>query len=254
MKALEPLCWRAWRPTSDCVTATTNCGRPARRSLAHCSTPRPSSPGAPAGRDSRRRTRSPAAGPIRPHGLWQLAAGIAIGLLAAGAAAWIAASSGLLASGTTGVQPSSNTRTSTPMRPSVRYTRTPRCRRSNSAPLGGKVGANLTPENIALPGLRFTVAFMLAYEGTPLGVIAYVDPSGAPVLLCIFADHATDAPLRSERRDDLSLAWWSNADAAIWSSAAYPRSGPSSWRRRSKSRSEYPASVHRAPTFDVGKQ
>ena len=73
------------------------------------------------------------------------------------------------------------------------------------------MGANLTPENIALPGLRFAVAFMLAYEGSPLGVIAYVDPSGAPVLLCILADHAADAPLRSERRDDLSLAWWSKA-------------------------------------------
>jgi hypothetical protein len=43
-----------------------------------------------------------------------------------------------------------------------------------------------------------------------LGVIAYVDPSGAPVLLCIFAHHAADAPMRSERRGDLSLAWWSS--------------------------------------------
>ena len=72
------------------------------------------------------------------------------------------------------------------------------------------MGAKLTPENIALPGLRFTVAFMLSYDGSPLGVIAYVDPSGAPVLLCIIADRASDAPIRSERRDDLSLAWWSN--------------------------------------------
>jgi anti-sigma factor RsiW len=30
-------------------------------------------------------------------------------------------------------------------------------------------------------------------------------------LLCIFADRASDAPIRSERRDDLSLAWWSNS-------------------------------------------
>ncbi len=77
--------------------------------------------------------------------------------------------------------------------------------------LGSKVGANLTPENIALPGLRFTVAFMLAYEGSPLGVIAYVDPSGAPVLLCIYANRAPDAPMRSERQGDLSLAWWSSS-------------------------------------------
>jgi anti-sigma factor RsiW len=74
--------------------------------------------------------------------------------------------------------------------------------------VGAKVGVNLTPENVTLPGLRFATAFMLSYEDAPLGVIAYVDPSGEPVLLCILADKAADAPTRSERRGDLSLAWW----------------------------------------------
>ena len=40
---------------------------------------------------------------------------------------------------------------------------------------------------------------------------AVKDTSGAPVALCIIANHAPDAPIRSERRDDLSLAWWSNS-------------------------------------------
>jgi hypothetical protein len=51
---------------------------------------------------------------------------------------------------------------------------------------------------VALQGLRYTVAFMLSFRGSPLGVIAYVDPSGAPVLLCIIANHAPNAPIRSE--------------------------------------------------------
>ena len=59
------------------------------------------------------------------------------------------------------------------------------------------------------PLIAMAVAFMLAYDGAPLGVIAYVDPSGAPVALCIIANDAPDAPMRSERRGDLSLAWWS---------------------------------------------
>jgi anti-sigma factor RsiW len=75
--------------------------------------------------------------------------------------------------------------------------------------LGARVGVNLTPESVALPGLRFTVAFVLSYNGAPLGVVAYVDPSGAPIALCIIANDAPDATVRSERRDDLSLAWWS---------------------------------------------
>ena len=75
--------------------------------------------------------------------------------------------------------------------------------------MGARVGANLTPDKLALPGLRFTVAFMLSYEGLPLGAIAFVDPEGAPVLLCVYANHAPDAPIRSEQRGDLSLASWS---------------------------------------------
>ena len=44
---------------------------------------------------------------------------------------------------------------------------------------------------------------MLSYNGAPLGVVAYVDPSGAPVLLCIIANGAPDAPDALERRDNL---------------------------------------------------
>jgi anti-sigma factor RsiW len=51
---------------------------------------------------------------------------------------------------------------------------------------------------------------MLSYQGSPLGVIAYVDPSGAPVLLCVLASRAPDAPIRTERRGDLALASWSD--------------------------------------------
>ena len=144
-------------------------------------------------------------------GLRQLAAGVAIGLLAAGATAWVAASFGLFKERddwrTAVVEYTDlyTNETFSPLHPDASL------QAIELSALGAKVGANLTPENTALPGLRFAVAFMLAYEGSPLGVIAYVDPSGAPVLLCILADHAADAPLRSERRDDLSLAWWSQS-------------------------------------------
>jgi hypothetical protein len=79
------------------------------------------------------------------------------------------------------------------------------------AAVGERVGARLTPETVALPGLRFTVAFMLSFNGAPLGEIAYVDAQGAPVLLCVIDNHAPDAPMRAERRGELSLASWSRA-------------------------------------------
>jgi anti-sigma factor RsiW len=132
-----------------------------------------------------------------------------IGMLAAGAAAWVALSLGLLRERQdwrTAVVEYTNLYTNetfSPLNPDASL------QAIELRALGARVGVNLTPESVALPGLRFTAAFMLSYNGAPLGVVAYVDPSGAPVLLCIIANDAPDAPMRSERRDNLSLAWWS---------------------------------------------
>jgi anti-sigma factor RsiW len=143
--------------------------------------------------------------------LRNLAAAIAIGVLAAGAAAWVALSLGLLRerqdwrTAVAGYTNLYTNETFSPLNPDASL------QAIELRALGARVGVNLTPESAALPGLRFTVAFMLSYNGAPLGVVAYVDPSGAPVLLCIIANGAPEAPMRSERRDNLSLAWWSRA-------------------------------------------
>ncbi len=141
--------------------------------------------------------------------LRELAAGIAIGLLAAGLAAWVALSLAPIRekedwrSAVVDYTNLYTNETFSPLNPDLPL------QAVELSAVGARVGANLTPNNIALPGLRFTAAFMLAYERAPLGVIAFVDPEGAPVLLCIFANKAPDAAMRSERRGDLSLAWWS---------------------------------------------
>ena len=78
--------------------------------------------------------------------------------------------------------------------------------------LGAKVGVNLTPESVALPGLQNSLwRSMLSYNGAPVGVVAYGGSLGrADVrLLCIIANDAPDATMRSERGTNLSLAWWS---------------------------------------------
>jgi len=165
---------------------------------------------------SRLRAALPADEPLRrPSGrfagiaLRELAAGVVIGILAAGAAVWAASAFGLLAgredwrSAVTDYTNMYSRETFTPLKPDAQL------QAIELSALGARLGANLTPENVALPGLRFTTAFMLTYQGSPLGVIAYVDPSGAPIALCIIANGAPDAPTRSERRGDLSLAWWS---------------------------------------------
>ena len=142
--------------------------------------------------------------------LRQLAAGVVIGLLAAGAIAWAASTFGLLGgkgdwrSAVTDYTHLYSNETFSPLNPGAPL------QAAELSAVRARVGGNLTPENVALPGLRFTTAFMLSYDKHPLGVIAYVDPSGAPVLLCILANRAPDAPIRTERSGDLSLASWSD--------------------------------------------
>ncbi len=145
----------------------------------------------------------------------ELAAGVVIGLLAAGAAIWAASTFGLLneredwRSAVADYTNMYSNETFAPLKPDAQL------QAIELSALGARLGANLTPETVALPGLQFTTAFMLTYEGSPLGVIAYVDPSGAPVALCIIANGAPDAPTRSERRGDLSLAWWSRSGRSL---------------------------------------
>jgi hypothetical protein len=140
----------------------------------------------------------------------ELAAGIVVGLLAAGAAAWVTLSRAPLeeegGDWRSAVVEYTNLYTNetfASLNPEASQ------QAAELVAVGSRVGAHLTPESVALPGLRFTVAFMLSYKDSPLGEIAYVDAQGAPVLLCIIDNQSPDAHMSSERRGDLSLASWS---------------------------------------------
>ena len=202
--------WRVWRQTRGCGRVVKSCEEPvaARHLLRHL---------APAGSARSSAGRAPPAERIRPRrtrfagiAFRELAAGLVIGALAAGAALWAASSFGLFdgqedwRTAITEYTHLYTNETFGPLKPDVAQ------QAAELKVVDSAVGTNLTPESIALPGLRFASAFMLSYEGSPMGVIAYVDPSGAPVLYCILANGASDAPTKSGRRGDLSLAWWSS--------------------------------------------
>ena len=131
--------------------------------------------------------------------LRELAAGFIIGLLVAGAAAWAALSLAPLEekenwrSAVVDYANLYTNETFSPLNPD------PSLAAIELSAVGARVGADLTPSNVALPGVRFTVAFMLSYESSPLGVIAYVDHEGTPALLCVYANHAPDVSMGSER-------------------------------------------------------
>ena len=201
--------WRVWRRMSGCASVTRSCGRLARRSRppsTRCSGRRRSLVSAPRFPPTNRFAARLGASPGSPSAIWRRELSLASSR--AGAALWAASAFGLIGeqdnwrSAVVDYTNLYTNETFSPLNPDSAL------QAAELKLVGAKVGANLTPENIALPGLRFTTAFMLAYEGSPLGVIAYVDPSGAPVLFCIHANRAPDAPMRSERRGDLALAWW----------------------------------------------
>ena len=141
----------------------------------------------------------------------ELAAGIVIGLLAAGAAAWVAL---------THAPPRDEQEDwrSAVVEYMELYTNEtfalanpdPEFQAKKLSAVSERVGATLTPENVSLPGLRFKSAHILSYEGAPLGEIAYVDSQGAPVLFCVIANGGADSPTRLERRGELSLSSWSH--------------------------------------------
>jgi anti-sigma factor RsiW len=150
--------------------------------------------------------------PAQRQGLaWRaLAAGVAIGALIGGAAAWTALSLAPRAEDgdwrTAVVEYMSlyNSNTFALFNPDAGR------EADELRALTAEVGVAPAPADIALAGLRFKTAQVLTYESKSLGQIVYADSDGAPVLFCIIADAEADAPQRSERRGDLSLASWSH--------------------------------------------
>jgi anti-sigma factor RsiW len=76
--------------------------------------------------------------------------------------------------------------------------------------IGEKLNVRFAPETLAISGLRFRTAQLLSYDGAPLAEIVYVDAQGTPVLFCILGGSGVDAQAQSERRGDLSLTSWTN--------------------------------------------
>jgi anti-sigma factor RsiW len=86
----------------------------------------------------------------------------------------------------------------------------PAAQTADLAALGGKLGAALTPERIAVPDLPFKRAEILTYDRAPLGQLAYLDPRSGPVLFCIIADSRPDAPISGATVGGFATASWAH--------------------------------------------
>src|SRR5579872_2359094 len=75
--------------------------------------------------------------------------------------------------------------------------------------LSQTLGVALSPVSIALPELTLQRVETLAYDGAPLGQIAYLD-AGEPIVFCIIRNGEKDAPLAIDKKDELAIASWAH--------------------------------------------
>ena len=145
--------------------------------------------------------------PKRTIGWLELAAGIVIGLLLAGAASWVGF----------GARPEPETWRSAVIEYMELYTPdtfallTPdsAMEAKQLQAVSARVGVDLTPDKVAVAGLRYRAALNFSYEGDALAEIAYTDAGGAPVLFCAIADGKPDEAPRTVTREGLSYVAWS---------------------------------------------
>lgn len=83
------------------------------------------------------------------------------------------------------------------------------------AVVGAKLGLNLTPESVALPGVEFRRAQVLQYDGMPLAQIVYLHPESGPMALCMVKSDAGAAAPDAERRRGMNVVYWSDATHAF---------------------------------------
>ena len=152
----------------------------------------------------------------------ELAAGIAVGLLLAGAASWVG-----FGVGSRGER--DNWRQAVVEYMELYTPDTFALANPDSAAearqlqaVSAQVGVDLAPEKVAVPGLRYRTALNLSYDGAPLAEIAYTDADGAPVLFCVIANGKPDAPARTVIRERLSYVTWSGGGRSYMFVARMP--------------------------------
>jgi len=161
--------------------------------------------------------------PKRPVGWLELAAGIAIGLVLAGAASWVGFGAGSRSE-------RENWRAAVMEYMDLYTPDTFALANPDSAvqarqlqAVSARVGVELTPDNVAVSGLRYRTALNFAYEGAPLAEVAYTEAGGAPVLFCVIANGKPDAPPRTVARENLSYVTWSRGGRSYMFVARMPQ-------------------------------
>ncbi len=80
--------------------------------------------------------------------------------------------------------------------------------------IDARLGLNLTPANVKLPGTEFKRAQMLEYDGVPIAQIVYLDAKHGPLALCVTRSNSGSQPLAHERRHEMNVVYWTEREHA----------------------------------------
>jgi anti-sigma factor RsiW len=88
----------------------------------------------------------------------------------------------------------------------------PSYRAAELASVGQRLGLDLSPERIALPGLALKRTQLYRLEGVPLAQISYLDPESGPVAFCILQAPKAGREFEIEQREGQTIIYWSRGD------------------------------------------
>lgn len=77
-----------------------------------------------------------------------------------------------------------------------------------------RMGLNLSPAVLKLPGAEFKRAQMLEYDGVPIAQIVYLDARHGPLALCVTRSNSGSRPLEHESRHGMNVVYWTEREHA----------------------------------------
>jgi hypothetical protein len=80
--------------------------------------------------------------------------------------------------------------------------------------IDARLGLNLSPATLKLPGAEFKRAQTLEYDGVPIAQIVYLDAKHGPLALCVTRSNSGSQPLAHERRHEMNVVYWTEREHA----------------------------------------
>jgi anti-sigma factor RsiW len=80
--------------------------------------------------------------------------------------------------------------------------------------LDARLGLDLAPAKLLLPGAEFKRAQILEYDGVPIAQITYLDPVHGPMALCIIRSNSGRQAPTEEQRRGLNIVYWADMEHA----------------------------------------